>query len=63
MASGDVIVSASAAYLLKDHADVGKGTTVLHSGVFDITVEHSRSGLNETLFDAAKNYNIVITEV
>lgn len=62
MTSGDTILTVTSAYVTEDHADVGKGVTKLHSGSVDVTIERGASGVHETLFDAEKSYNVVITE-
>jgi hypothetical protein len=64
MASGDTILESTNMYLASDEAEVGHGTTQFqHStnGVV-VVIQKGNSGVQETIFDASKNYDVIVKE-
>lgn len=63
MASGDTVLEQDAMYLALDESQPGLGTTRFqHSSGVAVTVEKPASGVQETVFDAAKTYDVIIKE-
>jgi hypothetical protein len=64
MASGDVVFEKDNMYIVTNEAESGQGTTVLNAsaGGSVTVVNPSGSGVHETVFDAAKTYDVIVKE-
>lgn len=63
MASGDTVFSQTGMYLALDDSAPGKSTTKLqHSSGHVVTVEKAVSGVQETVFDTSKTYDVTVKE-
>lgn len=63
MASGDVTYQVDEMCIATDYVGPGRGTTRLqHSNGDAVVVEHSVSGVQETVFDTSKTYDVIIKE-
>lgn len=63
MATGDTVYQTNEMYIATDDAGVNKGTARLqHSNGDAVTVENAVSGVQETVFDTSKTYDVIIKE-